>query len=106
MQKHEEWIQVVAHGVYMHDAFLSNTDTLKEEIESYNNTVFKGNPIWLLKRERREAVYTLALPERYASIVFAVENEEARYQLLARKQISIAGRLDYLAKFQNISLKT
>ncbi|KAF1936290.1 hypothetical protein EJ02DRAFT_295582, partial [Clathrospora elynae] len=42
----------------------------------------------------------------YASIVFAVENEEARYQLLARKQISIAGRLVYLAKFQNISPKT
>jgi predicted amidohydrolase YtcJ len=44
MQTQEEWIQVVAHKVYMHDAFLSLTVELKAEIETFNNVVIQGNP--------------------------------------------------------------
>jgi hypothetical protein len=37
MQTQEEQIQVVAHKVYMHEAFTSSTSELKAEIESFNN---------------------------------------------------------------------
>ena len=37
MQRGEEWIQVVAHRVYMHNAFLASPAELKAEIETFNN---------------------------------------------------------------------
>jgi hypothetical protein len=51
MQTQEEQIQVVAHKVYMHEAFISSTAELKAEIESFNNVTIQGNPRWLAKRE-------------------------------------------------------
>jgi hypothetical protein len=39
MQTQEEQIQVVAHKVYMHEAFISSTAELKAEIETFNNVV-------------------------------------------------------------------
>jgi hypothetical protein len=43
MQTQEEQIQVVAHKVYMHEAFLSSTAELKTEIEGFNNVAIQGN---------------------------------------------------------------
>lgn len=106
VQKQENWAQVVAHGVYMHDSFLASTANLKEEIETFNNITIKGNPRWLLKREKREIAHTLPQAQRYASIVFAVESEEERQKLLRKRQISVAGRVVYLQKFQDITPKT
>jgi hypothetical protein len=37
MQTQEEQIQVVAHKVYMHEAFISSIADLKAEIECFNN---------------------------------------------------------------------
>ena len=44
MQKREDWIQVVAHKVYMHEEFISSPAELKAEIEIFNNVAIKGNP--------------------------------------------------------------
>ena len=106
MQKGEEWIQVIAHKVYMHDAFLASTAELKAEIETFNSVAIQGNPRWLAKRERLENAHLLPLDQRYASIVFRVSSEEERQRLLAQRQLSIAGRLVYLAKYHDISLRT
>jgi hypothetical protein len=56
MQKHEEWALVVAHRVYMHDNFIRDTASLKEEIETFNNVAIKGLPRWLATRERIESL--------------------------------------------------
>ena len=106
MQNGEEWIQVIAHKVYMHDAFLASTAELKAEIETFNNVAIQGNLRWLAKRERLENAHLLPLDQRYASIVFRVSSEEERQRLLAQRQLSIAGRLVYLAKYHDISLRT
>lgn len=61
---------------------------------------------WLAKQEKLDALHTKHPNYRYASIVFAVENKEIAQQLLAKKQISIAGRVVHLAKYHNILAKT
>jgi hypothetical protein len=106
MQTQEEWIQVVAHKVYMHDGFISSTAELKAEIETFNNVVIKGNPRWLVKQEKLDTAHLLSPHQRFASIVFEVGSEEERQRLLARRQLSIAGRIVYLAKYQDISATT
>jgi hypothetical protein len=106
MQKQEEWIQVVAHKVYMHDAFVSSRAELKAEIETFNDIAIQGNSRWLVKREKLDSAYLLPPHQRYASIVFVVGSEEERQRLLARRQLSIAGRTVYLAKYQDISATT
>jgi DNA gyrase/topoisomerase IV subunit A len=106
MQKQEEWAFVVAHRVYAHPQFLTSTESLKEEIETFNSITIKGNVHWLAKQEKLDALHTKHPDYRYASIVFAVENKEVAQQLLARKQISIAGRVVRLAKYHDVSDKT
>jgi hypothetical protein len=106
MQTQEEQIQVVAHKVYMHEAFTSSTSELKAEIESFNNVTIQGNPRWLAKREKLENAHLLPPHQRYASIAFVVGSEEERQQLLAYKQLSIAGRTVYLTKYHDISPRT
>jgi hypothetical protein len=106
MQTQEEQIQVVAHKVYMHEAFTSSTAELKAEIESFNNVVIQGNPRWLAKREKLENAHLLPPHQRYASIAFVVGSEEERQRLLAYKQLSIAGRTVYLTKYYDISPRT
>jgi hypothetical protein len=106
MQTQEEQIQVVAHKVYMHEAFVSSTTELKAEIESFNNVKIQGNPRWLAKREKLENAHLLPPHQRYASIAFVVGSEEERQRLLAYKQLSIAGRTVYLTKYHDISPRT
>ena len=106
MQKQEEWALLVAHRVYAHPQFLSSPKSLKAEIETFNNIAIKGNVRWLAKPEKLEALSTKHPDYRYAPIVFAVENKEVARQLLAKKQISIAGRVVYLAKYHDVSEKT
>jgi hypothetical protein len=106
MQTQEEQIQVVAHKVYMHEAFISSTAELKAEIETFNNVVIQGNPRWLAKREKLENAHLLPPHQRYASIAFVVGSEEERQRLLAQKQLSIAGRTVYLTKYHDISPTT
>jgi hypothetical protein len=106
MQTQEEQIQVVAHKVYMHEAFVSSTTELKAEIESFNNVAIQGNPRWLAKREKLKNAHLLPPHERYASIAFVVGSEEERQRLLAYKQLSIAGRTVYLTKYHDILPRT
>jgi hypothetical protein len=106
MQTQEEQIQVVAHKVYMHEAFISSTAELKAEIETFNNVVIQGNPRWLAKREKLKNAHLLPPHQRYASIAFVVGSEEERQRLLAYKQLSIAGRTVYLTKYHDISPRT
>lgn len=106
METQEEWIRVVAHKVYMHEAFLSSPAELKVEIETFNDVVIQGNPKWLAKREKLDNAHLLPPDQRYASIVFVVSSEEERQRLLARKQLSIAGRTVFLAKYYNTSPRT
>jgi hypothetical protein len=106
MQKQEDWIQVVAHKVYMHKEFILSPAALKAEIKTFNKVTIKGNPRWLAKQEKLENVHLLPLDQRYASIVFEVESEQERQRLLFQKHLSIAGRVAYLAKYYDISLKT
>jgi hypothetical protein len=103
MQKREDWIQVVAHKVYMHESFLSSTAELKAEIETFNNVVIQGNPRWLANREKLENAHLLPPHQRYASIVFEVSTEEEQQRVLTQKQLSIAGRLVYLSKYHDIA---
>jgi hypothetical protein len=106
MQTQEEQIQVVAHKVYMHEAFISSTAELKAEIETFNNVVIQGNPRWLAKREKLKNAHLLPPHQRHASIAFVVGSEEERQRLLAYKQLSIAGRTVYLTKYHDISPQT
>ena len=106
MQTQEEWIQVVAHGVYMHEGFISSTADLKAEIETFNNIAIKGNPRWLAKPEKLKSAHLLPPHQRYGSIVFVVGSEDERQRLLAQRQLSIAGRVAYLAKYHEFSAKT
>jgi len=106
MQKQEEWVQVVAHKVYMHEEFLLSPTALKAEIETFNKVAIRGNPRWLAKQEKLETAHLLPLDQRYASIVFEVDSEQERQRLLLQKQLSIAGRVVYLTKYYNISLRT
>ena len=83
----------------MHESFLHSTETLKEEMERFNDIKIKGLPRWLAKREKLQGISSIAPHQRYGSIVFAVANTQEQQMLLARKQISVAGRIAYVAKF-------
>ena len=91
MQKQQNWAQLVAHGIYMHDSFIASPALLKEDIKSFNSGLtIQGTPRWLAKREKLVNVYKLPLARRYASIVFAVESEEEKKRLLKERAIAIA----------------
>jgi hypothetical protein len=90
----------------MHEAFVSSTTELKAETESFNNVKIQGNLRWLAKREKLKNAHLLPPHQRYASIAFVVGSKEERQQLLAYKQLSIAGRTVYLIKYHDISLRT
>ena len=90
----------------MHDAFIASAAELKVEIETFNNIAIQGNPRWLAKREKLKNAHLLAPHQRYASIVFRVSSKDEQQRLLAQRQLNIAGRLVYLAKYHDISRKT
>jgi len=61
-------------------------DSIKAEIETFNNFKIEGLPSWITPRGKRNKPET-----RFASIVFAVKSEEIRKEVLRLGRISIAG---------------
>src|SRR6202034_422583 len=98
-QKLEPWAQIVAHGVPI-PPFLGEggSKLLKEEIETFNPIRIQGLPRWILSREKRYDLQT-----RFGSIVFTIENEEKRQEILKHKEILIAGVAAKVVKYLKIS---
>jgi hypothetical protein len=101
-QKLEPWAQVVAHGVPI-SPFLGEggSKLLKEEIETFNPIRIQGLPRWISSREKRYDPQT-----RFGSIVFAIENEEKRQEILKQKEILIAGVAAKVVKYLKVSPTT
>ena len=71
---------------------------LKEEIETFNSIGIQGLPRWILSSEKRHNPQT-----RFGSIVFTVENEEKRQEILKQKEILIAGTATKVVKYLEVS---
>jgi hypothetical protein len=101
-QKLEPWAQIVAHGVPL-PPFLGEggSKLLKEEIETFNPIRIQGQPRWISSRAKRYDPQT-----RFGSIVFAVENEEKRQEILKQKEILIAGVATKVVKYLEVSPTT
>ena len=101
-QKLEPWAQIVAHGVPI-PPFLGEggSKLLKEEIETFNPIRIQGQPRWISSRAKRYDPQT-----RFGSIVFAVENEEKRQEILKQKEILIAGVATKVVKYLEVSPTT
>jgi hypothetical protein len=101
-QKLEPWAQVVAHGVPI-PPFLGEGGSrlLKEEIETFNPIRIQGLPRWISSRAKRYDPQA-----RFGSIVFAIENEEKRQEILKQKEILIAGIATKVVKYLKVSPTT
>src|SRR6266436_8898509 len=98
-QKLEPWAQVVAYGVPI-PPFLGEGGSrlLKEEIETFNPIRIQGSPRWISSRAKRYNPQA-----RFGSIVFAIENEEKRQEILKQKGILIAGVAVTVVKYLKVS---
>jgi len=98
-QKLEPWAQIVAHSVPI-PPFLGEggSKLLKEEIETFNPIRIQGQPRWISSRAKRYDPQT-----RFGSIVFAIENEEKRQEILKQKEILIAGVATKVVKYLEVS---
>ena len=74
---------------------------LKEEIETFNPIGIQGLPRWISSSEKRHNPQT-----RFGSIVFTVENEEKRQEILKQKEILIAGTATKVVKYLEVSPTT
>jgi hypothetical protein len=101
-QKLEPWVQVIAHGVPTLP-FLKEggSKLLKEEIETFNPIRIQGLPRWISSSVKRHDPQT-----RFGSIVFTIENEEKRQEILKQKEISIAGTATKVVKYLEVSPTT
>jgi len=101
-QKLEPWVQVIAHGVPTLP-FLGEggSKLLKEEIETFNPIGIQGLPRWISSSVKRHDPQT-----RFGSIVFTVENEEKRQEILRQKEILIAGTATKVVKYLEVSPTT
>jgi len=101
-QKLEPWVQIIAHGVPTLP-FLGEggSKLLKEEIETFNPIVIQGLPRWISSSVKRHNPET-----RFGSIVFTVENEEKRQEILKQKEISVAGTATKVVKYLEVSPTT
>jgi hypothetical protein len=101
-QKLEPWVQVIAHGVPTLP-FLGEggSKLLKEEIETFNPIKIQGLPRWISSSVKRHDPQT-----RFGSIVFTIENEEKRQEILKQKEISIAGTATKVVKYLEVSPTT
>jgi hypothetical protein len=101
-QKLEPWVQVIAHGVPTLP-FLGEggSKLLKEEIETFNPIRIQGLPRWISSSVKRHDPQT-----RFGSIVFTIENEEKRQEILKQKEISIAGTATKVVKYLEVSPTT
>jgi len=101
-QKLEPWVQIIAHGVPTLP-FLGEggSKLLKEEIETFNPIGIQGLPRWITSSEKRHDPQT-----RFGSIIFTVENEEKRQEILKQKEILIAGTVTKVVKYLEVSPTT
>jgi len=101
-QKLEPWVQVIAHGVPTLP-FLGEggSKLLKEEIETFNPIRIQGLPRWISSSVKRHNPQT-----RFGSIVFTIESEEKRQEILKQKEISIAGTATKVVKYLEVSPTT
>ncbi len=101
-QKLEPWVQIIAHGVPTLP-FLGEggSKLLKEEIETFNPIGIQGLPRWISSSVKRHNPQT-----RFGSIVFTVENEEKRQEILKQKEILIAGTATKVVKYLEVSPTT
>jgi cell division septum initiation protein DivIVA len=101
-QKLEPWVQIIAHGVPTLP-FLGEggSKLLKEEIETFNPIRIQGLPRWISSSVKRHDPQT-----RFGSIVFTIESEEKRQEILKQKEISIAGTATKVVKYLEVSPTT
>jgi hypothetical protein len=101
-QKLEPWVQIIAHGVPTLP-FLGEGGSrlLKEEIETFNPIRIQGLPRWISSSVKRHDPQT-----RFGSIVFTIENEEKRQEILKQKEILIAGTATKVVKYLKVSPTT
>jgi hypothetical protein len=101
-QKLEPWVQIIAHGVPTLP-FLGEggSKLLKEEIETFNPIRIQGLPRWISSSVKRHNPQT-----RFGSIVFTIESEEKRQEILKQKEISIAGTATKVVKYLEVSPTT
>ncbi len=80
--------------------FLEKGDSrlLKEEIKTFNPIGIQGLHRWISSSEKRHNPQT-----RFGSIVFTVENEEKRQEILKQKEILIAGIATKVVKYLEVS---
>jgi len=101
-QKLEPWVQVIAHGVptlpFLEEG---GSKLLKEEIETFNPIRIQGLPRWISSSVKRHDPQT-----RFSSIVFTIENEEKRQEILKQKEILIAGTATKVVKYLEVSPTT
>src|SRR6266576_1991333 len=98
-QKLEPWVQIIAHSVPTLP-FLGEggSKLLKEEIKTFNPIAIQRLPRWISSSVKRHNPET-----RFGSIVFTVENEEKRQEILKQKEISIAGVAAKVVKYLKVS---
>src|SRR6266568_2610093 len=101
-QKLEPWVQIIAHGIPTLP-FLGEggSKLLKEEIETFNPIGIQGLPRWISSSVKRHNPQT-----RFSSIVFTIENEEKRQEILKQKEILIAGIATKVVKCLEVSPTT
>jgi hypothetical protein len=101
-QKLEPLVQIIAHGVPTLP-FLGEGGSrlLKEEIETFNSIRIQGLPRWISSSIKRYNPQT-----RFSSIVFTIENEEKRQEILKQKEILIAGTATKVVKYLKVSPTT
>ena len=71
---------------------------LKEEIKTFNPIGIQGLPKWITFSVKRHDPQT-----RFGSIVFTIENEEKRQEILKQKKILIAGIVTKVVKYLKVS---
>ena len=74
---------------------------LKEEIKTFNPIGIQGLPRWITSSVKRHDPQT-----RFGSIVFTVENEKKRQEILKQKEILIAGIASKVVKYLKVSPTT
>ena len=74
---------------------------LKKEIKTFNSIRIQRLPKWISFNIKRHNPQT-----RFSSIVFTVENEEKRQEILRQKEILIAGTATKVVKYLEVSPTT
>jgi hypothetical protein len=70
-------------------------------LQTFNSIAVVGSPRWLTSKEKR-----FSTSARYGLIVFAVENEEAKHAIFAKKTVAIARVNAKVVKFLQVLPKS